>query len=119
MPTYTYECYADKRGCGHIFEVKLPANEIADYKARCPNCKKKSSTGRNFTADLSNVHVGHASPQTLGALAERNTSKLSNDERAKINQENNAYRQPFSGALPEGASLFERDANGQRISGND
>lgn len=117
MPTYIFKCFEDEGGCGEHYEVRLSMSETDTYQPKCPTCHKSKCVKRNFTAELEDVYFTQAKPQTLGALAERNTSRLSNDEKAKINRENNKYKdEPFQGSLPEGASLFPVDAQGKRIS---
>lgn len=116
MPTYIYECFEDDGGCGTQYEQRQSVSELATYKPRCPTCKKRKCVKRNLTAELSDVYFTNSQPQTLGALAEKNTSRLSNDERAHIVRENNKYKdEPFQGSLPENASLYPVDAQGKRV----
>jgi hypothetical protein len=120
MPTYIFECFEDEGGCGTQYEQRLSMSEIDSYKPKCPTCKKRKCVKRNLTEELSGVYFTNSQPQTLGALAEKNTSRLSNDERVFIKKQNTKYLdEPFQGSLPEGASLYPVDAQGRRLPSNE
>ncbi|HAP93949.1 MAG TPA: zinc ribbon domain-containing protein [Desulfotomaculum sp.] len=53
MPAYDYKC----RGCGHVWEVRLPS--AADDPEQCPNCDGKTFE-RLFPAPF--VAKGRSSP---------------------------------------------------------
>ncbi len=117
MPTYIYECFEEDGGCGTQYEQKLSVSDLDSYKPKCPTCKKRKCVKRNLVAELSEVYFTQSQPQTLGALAERNTTRLSNDERSHIKYETNKYKDaPLDhNSLPEGASFYPVDAQGKRI----
>lgn len=116
MPTYIFECFEENGGCGTQYEQRLSVAELDTYKPKCPTCKKRKCVKRNLIDELSGVYFTNTQPQTLGALAEKNTSRLSNDERSNIIRENNKYKdEPFKGSLPENASVYPVDAQGKRV----
>lgn len=88
--------------------------EISDIKPTCPSCRKRKSVGRNFAAQ--NVSVRDVTPTTLGTLADRNTNRMSEDEQAHLTHEHTKHRyKPYTGPLPEGAMIMERDSKGDRV----
>ena len=102
MPIYSFICDDEEGGCGHTFEIGKSMSKIEKYKPKCPKCKCKKCY-QNFGA----VSVMEA-PKTVGSLADKNTSRMSEDEKRYIYEKNNAYRkQPFSGKLPEGGRRKE------------
>jgi predicted nucleic acid-binding Zn ribbon protein len=110
MPTYCYECHTEEDGCGHKFEKNLPI-EKSDTKATCPECHKKKCVYKDYSAH--NVSFKDCQPTTLGALADRNSNRMSDEAKKSIVEKN---RQPaFEGPLPEGASLYPRNADGSII----
>jgi hypothetical protein len=114
MPNYIFECYAEDGGCGYIFEVEAPAEDASKLKPACLSCNQRKPVSRNY--QLESVSVFDVSPKTVGALAERNTERLSEDEKSSIFRRNNEYKnQPFTGSLPDGGSLISRDTKGKRI----
>ena len=103
MPEYTYECDIESGGCGNVFSV---LQSISKYKVlkRCPECKKHKLV-RSFETD--NVS-GSVAKLTLGNLAEKNSSSLSNDEKSHLKKRHNAYRDSEGAELPEGMSRIEK-----------
>jgi len=116
MPIYTFECYEEDGGCGQIFDISCGMNEISTLpKPLCPNCNNNIAVSRNFNSD---VYVFDSSPRTVGALAERNTNRMSEDQRNALNEKHTSYKKPFTGKLPEGGSLFPVDSKGKIIPSN-
>jgi len=114
MPIYIFECYQEDAGCGCTFEIQASMNESTNLKPTCPKCRKRRSVSRNY--QLQDVLVNDGSPKTIGALADRNTSRMSTDQKKRIYNKNNAYKQqPFTGSLPSGGSLIPTDHLGKRI----
>lgn len=113
MPTYVFTCFQEDGGCNHTFEIKAGLHEASNLKPACPKCKKKKPISRNWQAE--NV-AGIESQKTVGSLADKNNKKYSDDYRTKLAYDNTEYmRQDYTGPLPEGASLYEKDKNGKRI----
>tara|TARA_R100000306_G_C4360489_1_gene134990 strand:- start:831 stop:1238 length:408 start_codon:yes stop_codon:yes gene_type:complete len=114
MPSYIFTCYEDEKGCGHTFDILATMDEAPSLKPTCPNCHKRKSVARNY--ELQNVVVYDSSPTTLGSLADRNSERMSDDQKNHLTNKNNAYRdQAFTGSLPKGGSLVPRNDKGQRI----
>jgi len=112
MPTYSFECYDDDGGCGHYFEITCSMSEIENKRPKCPNCQKKSSVFRNYD---NNIYVFDSSPKTIGALADRNAARMSDEEINHIKTKNRIKKPKFTGSLPEGASLLTVDNKGNKI----
>lgn len=111
MPTYTFKCFEENGGCNHHFEITCSMDEIVNLKPKCPNCNKKKSVFRNYD----DVYIFDGSPKTLGALAERNGSRMSADEIHEIKTKNRIQKPKFSGSMPQGGSLLPVDSKGRKI----
>ncbi len=95
MPTYAFIC--DK--CPHRYELDMMMSEIGSYKPKCPLCKKKARQ------DYSNVSV-FGPNKTLGSLADKNTSIMSEEQKKHIYDKNNEYKKkPYTGPMPEGGYI--------------
>ena len=112
MPSYGFECYEDDGGCGMQFDIICSWDDIEGKAPKCPNCNKKKAVSRNFSG---NVIVFDASAKTVGALAERNGSRMSADEIHHIQTHNRLSKPKFSGSLPTGGSLKPVDSQGRMI----
>lgn len=112
MPTYQYECRTQNMGCGHIFDINCSISELNSLEPRCPECRKKKSVFRDY-----NVRIFTFGPdKTLGSLADKNSSRMSSDQKNFLTKKHNEYKsQEFQGKLPDKASTYQRDANGKRI----
>ena len=96
MPEYTYECDGEKGGCGNIFSV---LQKISKYKPlkKCPECRKHKLR-RLFEVDNVSTSVRCSDSEiTLGHLAERNSSRMSNDERSSLKKNHNSYKDAGKG----------------------
>ena len=85
MPTYTYNC----KDCQNHFHV---VENMADHKEShpCPLCKS-TNIGRDYKAD-NMAAVGSASiPKTLGFLADKNSDKMSEDEKNHLTEKHTEY----------------------------
>lgn len=103
MPIYTYIC----PDCGPFVLV----TSVIKYSPLmpCPTCKQ--SCCRDFVGDVTSLQKPFDStPKTVGSLADRNASKLSNDEKHElkkkllINSEKEQSRE-----LPSGMSRITRE----------
>lgn len=117
MPQYSFVCCQESGGCGHTFEkyakISDYEKQILNKRHKCPSCHKIKPVRRELTPPL---YVGDSSPKTVGALADRNTDRMSDDHRESLMREHTKYLDaPFTGKLPEGASLVPRDKDGKRI----
>lgn len=107
MPTYIFKCYDDEGGCDHTFEITCPMNEIQGLKPICPECQSCESVFRDFSGD---VYVFDSAPKTVGTLAERNASRMSNDQMQEIKTKDR-LKPKFTGSLPQGAKLYDGPTN--------
>ena len=113
MPTYTFLCDTDNKGCGNSFKVTCSMEKILELKPKCSNCRKSKPVIRDWSSD--NIYIGDATPTTVGALAERNGERMSTDEINHIQTKNRIQKPKFAGTLPEGASLLPVDSKGKKV----
>lgn len=91
---YTFICDPDENGCGHTFEISC---WISEYDActkelKCPECGKKESLVRDYLNDSVHTSVIKSDSEiTIGHLAERNSKRMSAEEKARLNYEHNKY----------------------------
>jgi hypothetical protein len=103
MPTYCYECE-----CGSQFEKTYTPEEIDQgKKPTCPACQKRKTVYRNYGGE--SVSFTDGQPQTVGALADMNSKRMSTEEKVEIR------RKQYTGRLPDGASTYIEDTKGKRI----
>ena len=109
MPTYTYKCPS----CNKVFEI---LSSIKDYKdtVSCCGCDCKKAS-RCLTQDVQtlngSVKLGDNELKTLGHLAQRNTERMSEDQKQAIWEKNNAYKEtPSEKPLPKGMSKLKKQS---------
>ena len=90
MPNYTYYCTQ----CDSFFEKFA---YISDYQPQelCPKCDSSQHVSRALEYDISTIHnnvVVGDNEITLGQLADRNTKKMSRDEKIDRYYDQNKYR---------------------------
>lgn len=108
MPTYTYYCSK----CDNRFEIFA---NIGNYKQcyECPKCNDISDVTRALGYDISTVHrevIANDDNITLGQLADRNTKKMSRDEKINRYYEQNKYKwEGQESNLPKGARKVRKD----------
>jgi len=83
MPTYTYYCF----NCDEQFEIFCHFSEYKEtYK--CPVCKKTKDVNRLYCADVQTQFVSVKKSdnelKTIGDLAQRNSEKMSEDEKSRF-----------------------------------
>lgn len=91
MPEYSYCCDPQQGGCGYTFSV---VQSFSQYKVlkRCPKCKKHKLI-RDYSEDNVTGSVkGSGGARTIGQLAEKNSSRMSSDQRQMLNKKHNEYR---------------------------
>ena len=101
MPEYSFICL----DCESHFEKFM---SMADYNPsqECPTCHKSDNVYRDYESD--NVS-GNIANRTLGALADKNTSKMSEDERHSLWKKHNEYRFKPMENLPKGMEPIDRE----------
>jgi putative FmdB family regulatory protein len=107
MPTYTYKCPS----CKKVFEI---LSSIKDYQdtVSCSSCDCKKAS-RCLAHDVQtlngSVKLGDNELKTLGHLAQRNTERMSEDQKQSIWTKNNSYKEtPLDKPLPKGMSRVKK-----------
>ena len=100
MPTYEFQCLK----CGAAHEVVRPfksstPRRVGDLDEVC--CHGNSKIQQIFYAPDVSVRLGDSEVKTIGHLADRNSSKFSDDYKSKLAQKNKTKRSG-GGKLPEG-----------------
>lgn len=110
MPTYSYLC----NQCDHHFEL---FSTISQYKPspKCLRCGSKT-TQRDYDTDMrsiiNSVIKSDSELKTIGDLANRNRDKLSNDEKAHLENKHNSYKEtPSDKPLPKGMSRIKKPSH--------
>lgn len=100
---YDFECDAEDGGCATQFEISCSMEQIIGLKPECPKCGKITPVHR-FWSNLYFIPP----TKTLGSLADKNTSKMSQDCKDAMLLSQNKYRlKAFEGHLPDGAKRKE------------
>lgn len=107
MPTYSYSC----EQCNSKFELFF---YIKDYKDKpsCPKCNSKK-TYRRYLEDARtqnmSVKKSDSELKTIGDLAQRNSDKMSEDEKHALYIKHNSYKDnPNPKELPTGMSRVKK-----------
>lgn len=79
MPVYEYECE-----CGYVCEEYGSIKDGPKSRMKCPNCKKKKLVPTISGGVMSKVEKSD-DEVTLGTLAERNSKRMSKEEKEAIN----------------------------------
>lgn len=90
MPWYDYQC----EKCFHVIEVQHGYHDEGPQE--CANCESKIP----LTKLISVPTIIDGTPKSLGALAEKNSDKLSNDEKHHIENKNTRKFKPDGITLP-------------------
>ena len=107
MPTYSYQCLK----CNNNFEIFF---YIKDYQKepKCGICGSKK-TNRAYISDAISqsisVRKSDSELKTISDLAQRNTDKLSDDEKISLYRKHNSYKYENSEKeLPTGMSRIKK-----------
>ena len=107
MPDYTYYC----QSCQSYFEK---FSYISDYRDQetCPECETFKNVIRALGYDMSTVHrnvVDGDDKIKLGQLADRNTKRMSRDEKIHKFYEQNKYKyEGKDSTLPKGMTRVNK-----------
>jgi hypothetical protein len=113
MPTYVFLCDDEAKGCGKLFDVVCLMHEISEVTPTCPFCSNKRSPRRHWQ---SQAIYSYTKTRTIGALADSNTAKFSDDYKACLTEKNNAYKLERKKApLPAGMSRATLDTTQKRV----
>lgn len=94
MPTYQYEC----RDCEH--QLEQSQNFSDSPLVSCPNCNK-DSLFRVVTGGIGFF----CQNRTVGIVAEKNSSRFSEDSKHAIESKNRVKVDKISAKLPDGAKI--------------
>lgn len=93
MPRYDFTC----EECEVTFEVSCSMSEISDLHPSCPHCNCPEKVYREFGGD---IYVSGGTV-TIGSLCDKNTSKMSSDERGHLTHKHTEHRRlPWTGPQP-------------------
>lgn len=106
MPEYSYRCDT----CQLTFSIVCAIREYRDVHF-CETCGDQCS--RDYLEDLStlntSIKLGDNDLKTLGHLAQRNTDRMSEDQRNDLYRKHNSYKEDVSEkALPKGMSRIKK-----------
>lgn len=111
MPAYSFLC----DDCHHNFEVIC---SIRDYSESpmCEQCKSRN-TARNYTIDMAtlstSIRKSDSELKTLGDIAQRNSDRMSNDEKQHLYNKHNDYKENKpDNPLPKGMSRIKKPKKG-------
>lgn len=111
MARYTYLCDKEDGGCNHSFEISCTIAEYqekhVDRRHTCPKCRKRKPVRRDFMTDTLS-YIGDATPKTLGGQCDKNSRKISVDEKHHLTTKHNEYKEvtPLR-ELPDGMSRIK------------
>ena len=110
MPTYSFKCFPEDGGCGHEFEVVMSPSTYTSEQS-CPLCRKKSCVYRNYVEDgvEAQVRLSDSEIKTVGHLAGRNTEKMTDEQRERLEDKSRSHLKQRSqtGKLPPGMKRFD------------
>lgn len=108
MPTYSYQCLKCKKSFELFFYIK-DYNENPD----CIHCASRKTT-RSITSDVltqnCSVKKSDTELKTLGDLAQRNSERMSDDEKNALYTKHNSYKEDvdLDKKLPSGMSRVKK-----------
>lgn len=87
MPTYEFYCDPDEGGCGHVIEITCSYSDKDKSRPKsCPKCRKRKALIEIFGG--ASVFI----PKTLGHSIDKNSAKISEDEKHHLNNKHNEYK---------------------------
>jgi len=106
MPEYSYSCDV----CKKTFSVVCCIREYVDNHL-CETCGTRCY--RNYHEDLStlntSVKLGDNELKTLGHLAQRNTDRMSEDQKNELYRKHNSYKEDVpEKPLPKGMNRVKK-----------
>lgn len=106
MPEYSYKC----ENCDIVFSIVCSMREY-DENHLCSKCG--NNCNRDYAEDLStlntSVRLGDNDLKTLGHLAQRNTDRMSEDQRNELYRKHNSYKEEVSEKpLPKGMNRIKK-----------
>lgn len=86
---YCFRCFASDGGCDHRFQISCDRNEISGKKPTCPVCRKRKTVHRDYGSE--SIMAKEHAPRTIGALADKNSEKLSDEQKSILTKKHKAY----------------------------
>jgi putative FmdB family regulatory protein len=88
MPTYEYYCDPEDGGCGNSIEIRCSFEDKESNKPKsCRKCRKRKALREVFGSTETFI------PKTLGSLMDKNSDKMSADEKHHLHKVHNAYKE--------------------------
>lgn len=105
MPTYSFLC----EDCTNAFEINC---FISDYDGvvkgmECPSCSSKN-VYRDYSTDKVS---GQIKVQTLGMMAQKNSERMTDEQKAALNFEHKKYLYEEGNELPAGMKRARKPIN--------
>ena len=91
MPTYVFKC----EECDHHLEVEQSIKKPTPNKKKCPNCKKDKLIRLLFAPHVYNKPGDDSI--TLGLLSDRNTERLTSDQKEAIDEKHGRKKEKKKG----------------------
>ena len=110
MPEYSYICDTENEGCGHFFSVFQNLSQYKPLK-KCPSCSKHRLIRAYEEDHVYSSTKSSTKGMTLGSLADKNTSRLSADEKESLRKKHNEYKGTNNKPLPKGMKRRTSDEN--------
>jgi len=109
MPQYTFIC----DDCQAQFDIVC---YMSDYDATIKSLKCQKCNSKNVYRDYKSDKIsGGIVKQTLGSLAEKNSDKMSAEQKAKLNYEHNKYKFEEGNELPAGMTRLKRNVQNKYL----
>jgi putative FmdB family regulatory protein len=107
MPTYSYNC----DNCEYVFELFFYIKDYIENPV-CTKCNSKK-TSRRYIDDVitqsTTIKKSDSELKTIGDLAQRNSDKMSEDEKIHLYKKHNQYRfEDNNNPLPDGMSRIKK-----------
>lgn len=92
MPTYEFYCDPDDGGCGNVIEIRCSFDDKDTNQPKsCRKCRKRKALREVFGSADAFI------PKTVGSLIDKNSGKMSEDEKQHLNKVHNAYKEKGDG----------------------
>lgn len=88
MPTYEFYCDPDDGGCGNSIEIRCSFEDKDTNRPKsCQKCRKRKALREVFG------HTDTFIPKTVGSLIDKNSGKMSEDQKQHLHKVHNAYKE--------------------------
>lgn len=106
MPEYSYLC----EKCSNTFSLVFSIRDYIEHP-KCDDCGSKCI--RNYSEDLISLNMSirksDSELKTVGDLAQRNSERMSEDQKAHLYKKHNDYKEtPSQKELPKGMTRVKK-----------